>query len=58
MASCTNKVDNEETVNIPISKEESLSLKLKSHVTSGIAVCRRQFIYSNLLKKRVWIEMN
>ena len=53
MTSCENKVDHEETVNIPISKEESLSLKLKSNVTSDIAVCRRQFIYSNLLKKRV-----
>jgi len=53
MAFCTNKEDHEATVNIPLSKGESLSLKLKSYVTSGIAVCRRQFIYSNLLKKRV-----
>jgi hypothetical protein len=37
MASCENKVDNVATVNFPISKEESVSLKLKSHVTSGIA---------------------
>ena len=37
MASCENKVDNVATVNFPKSKEESVSLKLKSHVTSGIA---------------------
>jgi hypothetical protein len=37
MASCENKVDNEETVNIPISKEESVSLKLKSNDTRSIA---------------------
>ena len=29
MAPCTNKEDNEETVNIPWNKEESVSLKFK-----------------------------
>ena len=37
MAPCTNKVDHEETVNIPWKKEESFSLKLKSYDTLGIA---------------------
>ena len=38
MAPCTNKVDHEETVNIPWKKEESFSLKLKSYDTPGIVV--------------------
>ena len=38
MAPCTNKVDNEETVNIPWNKEESVFLYLKSYDTPGIAV--------------------
>ncbi len=33
MTPCTNKVDHEETVNIPWKKEESFSLKLKSYDT-------------------------
>ena len=37
ITSCTNKVDHEATVNIPLSKEESLSLKLKSNDTRSIA---------------------
>jgi hypothetical protein len=37
MASCENKVDNEATVNFLISKEESVSLKLKSNDTRSIA---------------------
>jgi hypothetical protein len=36
MAPCTNKVDHEETVNIPWIKEDSL--KLKSYDTPGIVV--------------------
>ncbi len=38
MTSCTNKVDNEATVNILWNKEESVSLKLKSNDTPGIVV--------------------
>ena len=38
MTPCTNKVDHEETVNIPWKKEESFSLKLKSYDTPGIVV--------------------
>ena len=37
LTSCTNKVANEETVNIPWNKEESVSLKLKSNDTCRIA---------------------
>ncbi len=37
MAPCTNKVDHEETVNIPWKKEKSVSLKLKSNDTCSIA---------------------
>ena len=38
MASCENKVDHEETLNIPWKKEESFSFKLKSYDTPGIVV--------------------
>jgi hypothetical protein len=38
MASCENKVDHEETLNIPWKKEESFSFKLKSNDTPGIVV--------------------
>ena len=43
MAPCTNKVDHEETVNIPWKKEESFSLKLKSYDTHCIVVSQGSF---------------
>jgi len=47
MASCTNKVDHEATVNLARNeqknKEESVSFKLKSYDTPGIADSQSRF---------------